>query len=1784
MLKFGNKCKRLLASLLLAVILGGAFAPLSVSAETGLQAPSDKNRNIIPPKPSRTSPTHQSTSGSTGNSNLSVGDKLWKSQTLRGYYSQIVTEALVQYFEIIYEETKNNTDNNADADKKEYKRYQTIDQKPSGYPEDYYFMWDLNYMPFKLVELDFGEDEKFYEIIPSPNTNWLDKLRELSQFNNKYTWTDSDGISYTISDYNAWSGNLNNRSSTNTGEAWIQLIHRMNEFTSTPLSFPDFAEDTVNSILMDKFELASAGTDTITPSNIGYYLTVATLGLIDNDYMTTINGNIASTLHPTIDMGTVFEEMSKGNNGSNFVVPLTFSDIHKDNKGNPIPLGEDDSNPYSVKRLGLLALPFGRVDKPQLSDTNSRYIIISCIAEYWNFFIENGLKAYKPGTGSADSDYDDPSFYSLLTVAHDIDKAYGDLYPWIHEMYTWTSSEYTKSLEDIYDEMGGTGIHTTDAIYDLSKFTMDYIASYRGDGTPLDKFYSFTWNDAVITSLDMDAILNDTKPISIRDTLLQTMVKASKSKLFQNTGFESLEDYQASVMNEMTSFFGNLSTDLSLNNTQQSQAIQMEGTISQHAYDVYFSDYIVQGMVYSTTYIPMRTNVYDTNLISSYTPEFREEFFNKYGYLRKALLMDTSGSAAVNYYNSNGSAQGTLKLCTLRDVLYNDNGDDIVLYVDTGFYNADEVMSKAPSVLAQHTATYNQLEEDLLTLAEVYAAVHQEAEENDGLLNTIINGVSSLLFGSSGAYTQDYTDMSESDFWAASLESIKSRLKFTISSSKKYKTNINSVNALAADIQAALLINDYAPVDSALLKTGEYRQYDTDTMATLSTVPNSQYVDIDLSADDITNDNYDSLVLSSLSIKRYLESKVTYSDSYVDGDTKVDTQYETNTGYTPMMAFAFVSYLYRNPKHFTLANLVTNTPVFIASDDLVGTTLAETTDNNQWYRNSLLNYALIQNLKSNVQIDYTFCIDLDCPLYIDIFGNILTESGIVVIPAASNATLHTAYYSNYNVAFGLYNVYGKEYKIPISLENAYSVLYPFFTPNFESGYYDVANVTMQAGSSQINFAKLSNYSSDTSDAVQKIYNNAVKDYKGRTNLNYPAMVNIINEVLRGAYMENIDKDKEGLTYYGNGTYGALVAAAKYEGLLDSLSSSSLNSLLAIPDFTKMDGVDYWVSLAIKLMIVATVAVCIVSIYRDAVANVFGWHTFKTILSAVVLTVACITVIPNVFNLTYYAANKYLLEDEAFRILLINEEKRQCGVEIKMSSTTTPDMSNDDFTLRLESVNIPWYKQMRNVIYGDVEQPMNAVRDEAFNASPIISNNDITVQGDGVYMTTTTLFDSVGIDYLWQGNQYGQYGLYLWNTNSDQTLSYYSPYYAFLQILCANVNAYNNKAANGLPAYSYTSKYVSGNRLKTVGLCYNYFNSPEFLGEDSFKTDDIMQIRSIYYNAQLFINYDEYEDLSALTDEENYVRKIIDPEFKQLLAAVQNQQVVNMESRYSGVFSMDDLTAFGYCRWYNVKALPDLESRIKALDNYARDFVAKNQDLLTKVTDETFIKCMALYMSVKYNQLFGIDSANSLELYNLNSTDILRLSSQNAGDVALSVSMSYPRFVYNYGGEASVYVASFLSAILWLGSFIKPIATLLVFISVVVSIWLFRIVLDRPSANLWGYLITVLLLCATNFAHALILKLGLQLPKIGLPMIGCLVFMCVGQIVYLLVLSYVVGVALKDWSNLGFNEYQKEAMHIKSKFLREQDTTDHLSGNIAHHENNWDYYDDLVNEHRARNVT
>lgn len=1104
---------------------------------------------------------------------------------------------------------------------------------------------------------------------------------------------------------------------------------------------------------------------------------------------------------------------------------------------------------------------------------------------------------------------------------------------------------------------------------------------------------------------------------------------------------------------------------------------------------------IVRGVSYSAGYIPMQTNVYSSAVVNGYDSTWLTDWHYKYGFMRKALYKDTSSTSAMDYYNTLGVNKGNLKVCTLRDFI--ELGEkDLTLYIDPGFYNVEEAAADWKAM----------------------------SEENKGLIDTFLGKLHDFYEKYFGK------DEIDSDFKESETKLIAETYDVDLSSMSK-----EDISELQSSITRQTRAEANTTNFQAMVKAGDYDTYSDKVRATVSSVGGEFIANAYKSL--IGQNNYDNIVMSSYDINDTLDAVTTRVETG-DEDTMIDYEYTSYDEYTPLFSFAYVSAIYRDGAAYKVSSLEElDTPVFIASDDV-----AQIKDATMYDRSSLLNYALVRNLESMVQINYTYSMDMDSPVYMDIYGNILTESGLVVIPAACNATLYPDDYCNYMYALGLFSCYGNSYFIPGDFEYVDELLSGFFKLDEDNNVWMIDGKGVEVNGNTVDFANIEAYVNTTQEALATAFTSYIyaEDSSGNhsvTHLIWPKWVNIINEVMRGAPLEHIDKSLENLDVSSIVNRTSIVAAAKLEALIESLDGKMSNTLLSIPDFTTMDNTEYIVAFLFKILLVAVTIVILVRIYQDAAAGILGFRTFFASAWAVGLTFLSLVLIPAMFELTYYTANKLLLQDETAKICMYNLEKSQSGIEIGVTKTDVPDTHNK-IMVQLDWVDVPWYEEIEELLFGESLKSVDIARKDAMRSSLVSTQNDVQFYNDGIYMDVEDIFNSVGMDYTFNVGETSENtemvnGLYLYSTGSQQTLSFYSPYYMFLEALTANVNYYN-KTHN---CYMYTTKLQSGNRLKTVGLCSAYFQSENFMEIDP----DILHLYEVY-------------DLPKEAWYDN-----------------------------GAVFYADELELMRESAWYNDIDSENVQKRIDIVNEYARDFVADNRELLDKVTDETFIKVMALVLAMKYNQVFGITEANCFEIYNLDSNDLLRLSIANTDDAMLTSPMSYSRFVLTLGGEASVYAAAVLVMVMFIGSFIKPLCVLISFISVFMSIFVFRVVLRKKSQSLLGYLVTILLLSLTNFMHAVILKLSTYLPSTGISMLGCLLFIIVFQIAYLLVLGYVTGVALKDWQNLGANEYEEIYEGMKAK-LRGRKHSNYLSSSVPRYEDNWDYYNALVDQHRERNDT
>ena len=503
---------------------------------------------------------------------------------------------------------------------------------------------------------------------------------------------------------------------------------------------------------------------------------------------------------------------------------------------------------------------------------------------------------------------------------------------------------------------------------------------------------------------------------------------------------------------------------------------------------------------------------------------------------------------------------------------------------------------------------------------------------------------------------------------------------------------------------------------------------------------------------------------------------------------------------------------------------------------------------------------------------------------------------------------------------------------------------------------------------------------------------------------------------------------------------------------------------------------------------------------------------------VAIIMSVVLIVPALFNITYYQSNRAFLQDEATYLSMLNLEKEESGVEIGITEVREPHI-NTNLQIQLDDITVPWYIMFSDIMTADTGKTLDNIwKEHAQTQSFIFNNDDVVIKHNGVFMDVSQIYESTSIDIdTTMTTTTTKRNLVQTAKSKTSTFSYYSPYYAILDALIRNINSFNanpwDPAENVTSVqgwYSYTTKVQKGGRVKSMGLISPYFKSDRFMKDE---------------NKDLLGFYHMYENLYKTNVQ-------LDPTLDGLYDSnIQNIRASN---------------------WYpSGIANQDVIKRINWLDKQARDFVAKNESMLGKVSDETFLKAMALNLAIKHNQVFGNRYASSIDIANLSNDDLLRLSIAKKNDVLMSSTLTFPRFVYETGGTFSVALAMLLSVTMKASSILKPLFVIVTFALIFFSVFIIKICMRKKEATYLGYIITVILLCLTNIAYSIMLKLTLFLPSLFPPAV-CIVIQIILQVAYLFILSNVLWYAAKDWHDMAAFRYMQKLealqMKIRDKLL------------------------------------
>ncbi|MBR1445419.1 MAG: hypothetical protein IJ583_18005, partial [Firmicutes bacterium] len=828
-------------------------------------------------------------------------------------------------------------------------------------------------------------------------------------------------------------------------------------------------------------------------------------------------------------------------------------------------------------------------------------------------------------------------------------------------------------------------------------------------------------------------------------------------------------------------------------------------------------------------------------------------------------------------------------------------------------------------------------------------------------------------------------------------------------------------------------------------------------------------------------------------------------------DTLDDTAYSVNKWY----GIDFVLDVFRDSDLGKIISGSENKPIFRSSPNDYGGA----------YADSQFNWLLLKNIEETYPIRYDAVLDLDSPVFVDIYGNILTESGIVVVPFAANSTLHSNI-SLLNAAF--LSSYGKkEYitqnektksayigKTYINIDKQcmnYTTDYPAFAgtepkqiliDDEENNRFILDPVMVVTDLGKVDIAKIDTVNTS---AAMVLYNLALSAYTDNVSeeaytaengfINVESNISdILYQVLRGAELKNIDYEKEALNEGINFDRGTLSQALKYERLVDQLSAVSENSLITVPDLTTMDGVKYITFFIYKILIVVFTVYALLQVYLAASRQNFGIGTLLKIVVAFSCIGVCIFALPIVYKYSYYTVTRALLQDEASTIAMLNEEKRNNNVELGIISANNPNI-NSKLSLKVENIDIDYVSYIKAMIDVFDVKEMEDIYAREIEYSLETGVSEYELRGGALYHSIDDLFASSQIYVDTDTHKLKQV------VDGEPAISFRMPYYAILDYLIYNINQYNNI----IDSYDYGIQVTGDGRIRSIGLTERYFNSNAF----NLTRDEILS------------NIEDYADMdSKIKDFALYDKAGI--------FAIYGSE--GYESR--NVFI--DRTPFKNSQWYADELAGD-DERIaelsEALDNEAILWIKNHNKVIGRISDETILKALALDLSLKYNELLNVSGPQKIEIESISTEDIIRLCSADTGLVLAASPYSYPKFILLTSGLAGVYIGAIITLVTFILGMVKPFVTIAAFIVLIASLVVLRVLFNKKTANIMGFIKFMLILAFINISYALGLKIFMILPE-ALPCLVRLILFLIMQMIYTALYIWITVVLVINWRDMG----------------------------------------------------
>lgn len=1171
------------------------------------------------------------------------------------------------------------------------------------------------------------------------------------------------------------------------------------------------------------------------------------------------------------------------------------------------------------------------------------------------------------------------------------------------------------------------------------------------------------------------------------------------------------------------------------------------------------SENVYTGLALSACYRPLQTNI--NEFIQEYGQSFTgsEKFGNfhdKYGQLRKALLISDTGDAVAKHFR--GGQPTNLRVATLDDLLKNPSRDKLLIPQGT-YYNKDKMGITFYSTKEFGTYVFAQQDDAFMQFSET--ALDQQVSYEDMI--TLLKSEDSYASGSTvippdGSMWYDRT----TEQITGAIDDAGDKVADTVAGTAGalYKTSHPIKNWWYGGSVYRFFTGKNRDIGQEVTdEVAASIKAELEEGKTIAEIEEEMDVDIEkihegaisLPFNNLFNTNFAQWQESSFSFShaysthQFISTDIHYrlQDAVKDLMEKDVLTYANSadkpSSFSGVHRFTglsiTLSIIYdRQLRDWMNQSVTQDTPVFISS----GRPIEGAPDY------IYFNYLQLENIAANNPINYVASVDRHSPLFMDIYGNILTESDMVVIPAAANASFggpsvnglsdkNAAPERKYHnwmtvsnlVYYGdkLYFTQNKEGKMvvgkrivdaennsmfdasdyaQVALDGIDPVIFTW-DADTERYYLNSLKISGQGASTAraINVSLLSDGEPEALKSLyvlnNDMYHRRIPEHKAFDVQKY--ITQVMYEVTRGAYFQNIDYKKEGLSSSRRFTNGELSQAAKFENFYESVSSEWQNTILSIPDLAYMEGLEYIIFFVYRLLLITFTLAVSIQVYHQAAKSKLTPLVFLKMCGTYILSFIIIIYMPSVFSASYYMVNKALLQDEALMIAGLGQEKAINGVNLGVTRASSVD-SKSEVLIKVDDIDIPWYRLLGDIAVDPSITSMQEVYNSYINTLPTTSEK-FKIKGNGVYVDIADLYDSSQIFTSSFGVPVLQHSV-----NEDPDASFYLPYYAILDYVIYNINDFNSS----VNCFNYKDYLYGDGRKRSIGLVKNYFLSDAFLVTASdidnprFKLPGKTLGDTLTMAARDKIGVNQF-----------YGNTLADP------------RTIFMTTE-----------GFEASQWYREQnSMIDLKTKRDKLDEAAVAFVVKNRDLLGRISDEVFLKTFALHMSLEFNKVFKSGGPTSLEISNIATDDIIRMSIEEQTKVMMDSPYSYPRFLLESQGLVTVYTGAILHIVYLIGGFVKPVATIIIFMAMFLSIYIYKCLLHRSTDNLRGFFWMTIALCIGNVLHGVILKLSLFLPAIGTPPVICIFMQLLLQIAYIIFYLWLTSLIVLNWRDLGSQTFR-----------------------------------------------